>query len=135
MIQAYFFLVFSNLILGTMVVAEKNKEKSPFFSKLSELVEVEIVRVVMGIIGVVSGIFGLIAVLNDVPVIGNLVPALTSIALGMIFVMEYYSNRSPDSQSAIPALEGILVSNKAIIGYIGLGAGLLHFFAAEALFI
>jgi hypothetical protein len=122
----YFFLVLSNILLGGVLIADRFKEKNEIFQKLTEFAEVGLVRVILSGLGVFAGFFGLIITINEVTIIGNLIPALSSIAMGMLYYFHHQNLKNPDSESHLPALEGILLGNRFPIGIVGMVAGLVH---------
>lgn len=93
-------------------------------------------RLVLGILAAITGLFKLLSVVQgDVPVIGDLIPALCGFAAGFVLIFEYYRQTAPAEADSHVLLNLFLDQNKRRIGFLALGSAGLHFLFPQALFI
>jgi hypothetical protein len=82
-------------------------------------------------LGAASIFTGLLKILSpvagNIPVIGDLVPALANLSGGFIMVFEYYRNRTTVHSEAVEKLGDIIDKNRKIAGFVFIGAAVLHF--------
>ena len=96
-------------------------------------VKSETYRLVVGILSAFTGLFKLLSsIQGDLPVIGDIVPAVTGVLCGFILIYEYYLNLSvgDDFQQEAENSKketGFLVANKKLIGAAAMIAAVLHF--------
>ena len=85
-------------------------------------------RLVTGVLCAFVGIMKLLSVFrNDVPVVGDLFPALAGLCGGAALLLDYYGN-STSLELNLPAfVETVFVDSKKYIGIACLVAGLVHF--------
>ena len=135
MVQFYFLSIVLNCLAGYILIQGDENEDLELkggFSKdqsLGSILKSETFRLVVGILSVVTGLLKILSVTDgDVPVIGDLVPALMGFLTGFILIFEFYRSRSSleDSEQS-EKINRILVSNKRIIGFAALIAAVLHF--------
>ena len=126
MLQFYFLAVVLNAIAGYLL----------FFGDEGEILELkndflkgETFKLVLGILSVITGLLKLLSpVEGDIPIIGDLVPAVTVFLCGFILVFEYYKTRSTIEVPEQPEKIGkVLIGYKKIIGMAALVAAALHF--------
>lgn len=85
-------------------------------------------RLVVGIVTLLVGFFQFLTVApGDVPVIGDLVPAVTGIVLGGILLLDYYQAKSTIESRFSDRLDRVFVQNASNFGIVGLVVALLHF--------
>jgi hypothetical protein len=127
MVQFYFLSIVMNLLAGYMLFSGDADGILEFKSGFS--FRDETVRLIAGIVSVLVGLMKILSVIEgDVPVIGDLIPALTGFLSGFILIYEYYKNRSSLGVSEkTEKIERILVGNRKIIGAASLVAAALHF--------
>jgi uncharacterized membrane-anchored protein len=130
MIQFYFLAIVLNVLAGCVLLGESPKEALEFKAAFKWFdLSNETVRLVLGILLAVTGLFKILSpVAGDVPVIGDLVIALSSFLSGFILIFEYYRSRSTvDNSEHAEKINLILVGNKKIVGVAALVAAALHF--------
>ncbi|MDR1986636.1 MAG: hypothetical protein LBP88_06655 [Treponema sp.] len=142
MIQFYFLSIFCNAAAGYTLICRKepdtrtqgNTIKGAFFPW-----EHDTLRLILGIVSIITGLFKLLsAVQGDVPVVGDLIPALSGFASGSMLVLAYYRTHTSLPETGSPGitdLERILVTHKRQIGFLALGTAALHFLFPQALLI
>ncbi|MBP3607190.1 MAG: hypothetical protein J6J11_02565 [Treponema sp.] len=91
------------------------------------------------VIAILSGLVGIMkllsAIQNDVPIIGDLIPAVAGIAGCFALLMEYYSQKS-SVQLSIPSIFiSVFVGGRKYLGIFCILAGILHFIFPRVLFL
>jgi len=127
MLQFYFLSIVLNSLSGYILIL--GDEDAGLELKSGFSLKDETFRLVVGILSAVTGLLKLLsAIRGDVPVIGDLIPALMGFLTGFILVFEYYRNRSSlEDSGQSEKIDRILVNNKKIIGIAALVAAALHF--------
>ncbi|MCR5724289.1 MAG: hypothetical protein K6G80_04290 [Treponema sp.] len=93
-------------------------------------------RMVLGIISVLGGIMKLLSpVKDDIPVIGDLIPALAGIAAGAALLLEYYAVRNSLEEAFPVFIQRIFFEGRKYIGVFCIIAGLMHFIFPRVLFL
>ena len=139
MIQFYFLSIFCNIVAGYVLISNKSKKEqdadnNAIGAALST--NKDTLHLILGILSIITGLFKLLsAVQGDVPVIGDLIPALFGFAAGFTLVFEYYRTIATVDADKYDALELFLAHNKRRIGFLAIGSGILHFLFPQALLI
>ena len=93
-------------------------------------------RMVIGIICVFVAIMKIISVFrNDVPVLGDLVPALAGFAGGASILLEYYISTTDTEVGINENVQKVFIDSRKGIGYFCFAAALLHFVFPQVLFL
>jgi hypothetical protein len=93
-------------------------------------------RLVLGILTFFTGIMKLLSVIrNDVPVVGDLLPALAGLIGGFCVLFEYYLMTTTVVPVFPDWLTRIFVDNRKTIGIICIVAAVLHFIFPTVLFL
>ena len=138
MYQIYFLSIIINLIVGVFLARSIIAGRIPALGKLLGDIEKEkAFRLVGGIAAVFVGFLKLLLVPEgDVPILGDLFPALAGMLAGKTLLSEYFQEKSP---SPLPEKLGrvadFLIANKEIWGIAALVSAVLHFFFNKALFL
>lgn len=137
MLQFYFLSILFNLVTGLMLLFSDREDLEALTdAKISSLARDETFRLVLGILTATTGFFKLLtAVRGDVPVIGDLLPALAGLAGGFILLYEFYRLRSTLGETVLPKLMYTIVSSKNYIGIACIVIACLHFLFPTVLFI
>lgn len=129
MYQFYFLAVATNILAGAALAGNSTNQKlglSSIFNR--ELFEQTGFRIGLGILAFVVGIFKLLTVApEDVPVVGDIVPAVSGLILGTILTLEYYKERSDVTSPFVETLQRLFGNNSSIFGTGGIVVGVLHF--------
>ena len=142
MVQFYFLSIVLNALAGYILISGDESGVLEFKGGFS--LKDETFRLIVGILSVITGLLKLLSVIEgDVPVLGDLVPALAGFLSGFILIFEYYRNRSSLEKSVDAESESeyseridrILVRNKKIIGVAALAAAVLHFLFPKVLLL
>jgi len=96
MVQFYFLAIFVNLIGGVYFSSVIFEKKFPAVAKVVGLFENSFPKFLFGIIAGVTGLFKIISVFNgDVPVVGDLLIAITSIVISLYFLHDTIIKEAP----------------------------------------
>lgn len=137
MLQFYFLSILLNTITGLVLLfTDKDAPDGISVVKIPAIAQDETFRLVLGILTSVTGFFKLLtAVRGDVPVIGDLVPALAGLAGGFALLYEFYKARSTIEGDRIPLFIQKIVDSKRYVGIACLVAAVFHFLFPTVLFL
>jgi uncharacterized membrane-anchored protein len=137
MIQFYFLSIFFNAVSGYVLAMENQKEDRTFEAAGSTFsLDNETIRLVLGILTLVSGLLKLLSVIEgDIPVIGDLLPAVFGLLAGFILIFDYYHTKTNIESEKSELIERILIKNKRWIGFVAIASAVLHFLFPSVLFL
>ncbi|MFP3959204.1 MAG: hypothetical protein ACLFM6_05065 [Spirochaetaceae bacterium] len=137
MYQIYLLSVLTNVLAGVALSVGGMDEKlhlSSVFNK--ELMQNDGFRLGLGIVTFVVGFFKLLSVTEgNVPVVGDILPALSGLLLGLILLLQYYRGKSTVSSPFVDTMDSIFGKNSAVFGTIGILIAILHFLLHPVLFL
>jgi hypothetical protein len=88
----------------------------------------KIFRLVLGVLTSFVGLMKLLSVVhNDVPVVGDLIPALAGLSGGFSLLIEYYSENASKELELPDIIERLFVKDRKYIGRFCIAAAVLHF--------
>jgi hypothetical protein len=126
MLPFYFLTILFNAISGYVLAFRKEEARGENGFSLS--FDNEVFRLVLGAASIFTGFFKVLSpVIGNIPVVGDLVPALTNLLGGFILVFDYYRSRTTVHSEAVEKLEDIIGKNRRIAGFVSIGAAILHF--------
>jgi hypothetical protein len=132
MIQFYFLSIFFNALTGYALVMGSRQEEAALGFSLAN----ETFRLILGILTMVTGLLKLLSsVQGDIPVVGDLLPALAGLLGGFVLIFGFYRGRSGVKSEKIEKIEGFLTKNEKTIGFFALGAAVLHFMFPSVLLL
>jgi hypothetical protein len=141
MIQFYFLSIVLNALSGYILTREPKDggagvdETGPetgFHVSLKN----ETGRLILGVLTIVVGLLKILSsVAGDLPVIGDLIPALAGFLAGFALVFEYYRSRSTLEPEHTDKIEHLLIHNKKWIGFLAIASAGLHFLFPSVLFL
>ena len=137
MYQIYFLSILLNLLCGITLSFDRMDEKLQLRSLFNpELFQHAGFRLTMAVLTFVVGFLKLLSVSpGDVPVVGDLLPALAGLVMGFTLFLQYYRDRTTVESSSMASLDQIFVTKSVIIGTIGIIVAVLHFFLHGVLFL
>jgi hypothetical protein len=138
MIQFYFLSILTNLLGGLVLSIEYLEQKFPALTKLRDTITDYGFQFILGILTMIFGFLKLLGVTKgDIPVVGDLVPALSGLVIGFTLIINYYKSKStePESSTAVETLDNIFLKNKTIIGVVGIVVAIIHFIMPKVLFL
>ena len=124
MLQFYFLSILFTMFTGFILVNDtKNIIELPVLKE-------RMFRLVLGVVCCLTGVVKLFVVVKSSAVIvADLIPALAGVAGGICLMLQDTNERFPEW------FNKIFVTNKLIVGFVCLGAALLHFVFPGALFL
>ena len=139
MLQFYFLSILVNLRVGAILVfspVTQTTEENSSHSLTHLIFENKTFQLILGILTVFISIMKLLSVVpSDIPVIGDLLPAIAGLLGGGALLLEYYLTNTTKEVTLHPTVQKILIDNKKYIGYFCLAAALLHFLFPKVLFL
>jgi hypothetical protein len=136
MIQFYFLSILFNGLSGYLLIREKDREDGDTPDTVFRLsLQNETVRLVLGILTMLMGLLKILSsVQGDIPVIGDLVPALAGLGAGFVLVYEFYRSRSGTDFEISEKIEGLL-TRRRLIGIAALASAAVHFLFPQVLLL
>ncbi|ADK81731.1 hypothetical protein [Sediminispirochaeta smaragdinae] len=137
MVQFYVLAILLNFIGGALLAADYFEERFPILVQMRKGLEDRPgLRVSLIILTVLVGIFKLLTVTSgDVPVVGDLLPALSLFLLGFIQALDYYIQKSDVGGEGREHLEKIFIANQSVFGVAAMVIAVLHFLFPAVLFL
>lgn len=146
MIQFYFLSVLFNLVGGLALAIDSAPRRGPGLEGLRAFLRDPSVCLVLGVLTTVVGAFKLLTVMRgDIPVVGDFLPAVTGIGLGLTLLLERYrgpgkatpgeAEASQASRTEATRLEAFLLDHRTSVGIAAMIAGLVHFLFPMVLFL
>jgi len=126
MLQFYFLSVVLNALAGYLLFFDE--DAFPEF-KNGFSINNESFKFIVGILAALIGLLKLLSPIEgDVPVVGDLIPAIVGLLCGFILIFEYYRNRSSvEDSEQTEKIRIILLGNRKIVGLVALIVAALHF--------
>ena len=127
MVQFYTLSVVINLLSGLLLASGANEKKTTFLSRLKSLFEGKGSQFSLGLLSLIVGLFKILTpTAGDVPVVGDILPAISGFAVGGILLLEFF-RVSSDLEEEPGKLTTRLLDNRRYIGIAAIVVGLLHF--------
>jgi hypothetical protein len=136
MIQFYFLSILFNGLSGYALSRNSDDDVADPETGFRLSLQNETCRLILGVTTILIGLLKILSSLRgDVPVIGDIVPALAGFLAGFVLVFEYYRGRSTLEPEHTEKIEQVLIHNKKWIGYFAMAAAVLHFILPSVLFL
>jgi hypothetical protein len=136
MIQFYLLSVLLNIVAGYALYSYESEPRGSLFDGIRVFLKDQTVRLIMGILTFTVGFFKLLTVMRgDVPVVGDLLPSVAGMAVGVTLLLEFYRSTANVSTDAIDKLDRIFIANRRLVGIVAMVSGLVHFLFANVLFL
>ncbi len=136
MIQFYLLSVLLNAVTGYVILFADRDEERAAPGKIPEILYEETFRLILGILAGIVGFFKLLTVVRgDVPVVGDLLPALAGLVGSFILLYEFYASRGESVPETLSPFIRTVVSSKKYVGMFCLIAAALHFLFPVVLFL
>lgn len=139
MSQMYFLSVCVNFFGGFLLTLGSLENRFDAVKQMKSSFENKTLRVVTGILALVIGFLKLFVVysVNDggIIVFGDLLPAITGLALGTTLVVEVYKERSDGSSEILETLDNTLLKYSTLLGFAGIAVSILHFLFANTVIL
>jgi len=93
-------------------------------------------RLVLGILTMFVGLMKLLSVVhNDIPVVGDIFPAMAGLAGGFCLLVEYYTQQASGELKLADLIRRLFVEDRKYIGYVCIVAAVLHFAFPDVLLL
>ena len=134
MLQFYFLSILANLLAGTALSSDYLGQKITSFAPIKDFLTGKGSKVALGFFAVVVGIMKLILRTpgDTVPVAGDLFPALSGIAMGLVLLTDFFKEKVAKESEALDKAEKIALTYRMPLGMVGLAAAILHFIVPTA---
>jgi len=133
MLPIYFLSIALNAVVGYILTFGKEEAEG---EALSLNVDSETTRLLVGVLAAVTGLLKILSpVAGSVPVVGDLVPALTALGGGFILAFEYFRRRNTVHSLSAERIEGLIAKNRKLAGFVCLGAAAIHLIFYPVLFL
>lgn len=133
MVQFYLLSILFNAVSGFALLCGDSNEESVVEAEFRFSFRNETFRLVLGILTMVIGLLKLLSpVQGDMPVLGDLVPALAGLGSGLIVFLGYYQGRPGIDTERSSKIAEIVSRNRKWVGFAALGAAALHFLFPQA---
>jgi uncharacterized membrane-anchored protein len=136
MIQFYFLSILFNAVTGYILCSERKEDEVSLDMGLKVSFHSDTFRLILGILTMLTGLLKLLsATQGDIPVIGDLIPAIVGFGAGFILVFEYYNSRSSLNTEKAEKFVLFLEFNKKWMGFIAIASAALHFLFPSVLLL
>lgn len=136
MFQIYFLTVMANIVAGLTISSKFLSTKIEGFQIFAEKMENKMYRVVLGAVSLLTGLFSLLNHnSNNMAILGNLVPAVTAMAMGVVLIVYYFFKEETDENKFSSTVKELAEKYGNILGIAGIIAGIIHFLIPTALFL
>ncbi|MDR0401290.1 MAG: hypothetical protein LBH51_10185 [Treponema sp.] len=136
MIQFYFLSVLFNAVGGYILFTNgREGGDSAAGADIRTSLGNETFRLVLGILSAVTGLLKLLSpVEGDIPVVGDIIPAIVGMITGLILLFDYYQGRS-FFEEGDSKMKAIITGNRKWIGFAAMLAAGLHFILPRVLLL
>jgi hypothetical protein len=131
MFQFYFLSVSCNLLAGLALAFEAVSRRLPRLSGLSDLLTSRGSKIFLGIAVLLTGFVTLFVPAGEGIIIGDLIPSLAGIALGIALLFEVFRQEAVFPSERTERMERPLGAYRTTIGLLGMAAAILHFFLPD----
>ncbi len=129
MAQFYFLSVLSNMIAGLTLAGDYLGEKIPFLASFKNLRANRPAQVIIALVTVVIGIIKLIVLSpgETIPVVGDILPALTGIVVGAILLVESFRTAVESKGEQLKKISTAVLTYRVPVGIAAVVVAILHF--------
>jgi hypothetical protein len=129
MAQFYFLSILSNIVAGLTLAGDYLGEKIPFLASFKNLRANRPATVIIAVITAVIGVIKLIVLSpgESIPVVGDLLPALTGIVVGGILLVEAFRQRVESQGESLKKISTAVLTYRVPVGIAGVVIAVLHF--------
>jgi hypothetical protein len=136
MIQFYFLSILLNGLSGYVLGFRGNEPDAEIENSLRFSLNNSTFRLILGILTALTGLLKILAPTEgNVPVVGDLVPAVLGLAAGFTLFFGYYRERSTVESEQVNRLDEIIGRYKKWLGPVLLISAALHFLFPQALLL
>ena len=135
MMPVYFLSILLNGLTGGILAFGKEEAEGGGFSFS---LHNETLRLGIGALTFITGFLKILSPVNvggNIPVAGDLVPALAGLAGGFILAFEFYRRRNTMDSPAVERIEGLIRKSRKSLGFFCIAAAALHWIFYSVLFL
>jgi hypothetical protein len=135
MIQFYFLSILFNAVTGLLLLNGSDEDEI-FEGNILSSINNETFKFIMGILSAVMGVLKLLSSMDgDMPVLGDLVPALAGMLGGFILCSEYYLIHTTLETASFNTIDAVFIKNRKLFGIFILAVAAAHFLFPKVLFL
>jgi len=129
MAQSYFLSIVANVVAGLTLAGDYLGARFPFLASFKNLRANRPATISIGIAAVVVGIIKLFVLSpgESIPVVGDLLPALTGIAVGGILLVEAFRDKVESRSESIKKISSAVLTYRVPVGIAAVVVAVLHF--------
>ena len=129
MAQFYLLSVLSNMIAGLTLAGDYLGEKIPFLASFKNLRANRPAQVIIALVTIVIGIIKLIVLSpgETIPVVGDILPALTGIVVGAILLVESFRTAVESKGEQLKKISTAVLTYRVPVGIAAVVVAILHF--------
>ncbi len=131
MLQFYFLSVASNFTAGLALAFEAVSGRLPRLSGLSDLLTSRGSKIFNGIAVLIIGFVTLFVPVGGGLIIGDLIPSLAGIAMGIALLFEVFRQEAVFPSERTDKMERPAGAYRTTIGLLGMATAVLHFFLPD----
>jgi hypothetical protein len=140
MIQLYFLSILFNGVSGYLLFTGDSGEDASIETSLQFSIYNQTFQFILGILCALTGILKLLSPsMDNIPILGDLVPAFAGIAAGFILVFGFYrqhtSDRTVEAEGKLDRVGETFLRYKKGAGILLMAIAALHFLFPQALFL
>ena len=140
MIQLYFLSILCNSLSGYILFAGDDNNTGTSGNRLQFLTEIPTFHLVLGILCTVTGFLKFLSpTMDGILLLGDLVPAASGIAAGLLMIFGIYrkgaSSTSSSAEGQLDRLGANLLRFRKSVGLGLIGTAIIHFLFPQALFL
>ena len=135
MLPVYLLSVVLNGLVGIILAFCKEETES---GAISFSLNNETTRLVIGVLSFVTGILKILSpVRGNIPVIGDLFPAIAGLAGGFVLVFEYYRSKASDASilDYMERIVSLITRQRKIAGFVCIAVAAIHFIFYPIIFL
>jgi hypothetical protein len=129
MAQFYLLSVLANMIAGLTLAGDYLGERLPFLASFKNLRANKTAQTIVAVVAAAVGIIKLIVLSpgETIPVVGDLLPALTGILLGAILLIEAYRPTVGRRGESLEKISKTVLTYRVPVGIAGVVIAFVHF--------
>jgi hypothetical protein len=137
MAQFYLLSVFANIVAGLTLAGDYLGERVAFLASFKNLRGNRAAQIVIGVIALCVGVITLFvrAPGDTVPIVGDLLPSLAGIAMGLTLLVESFRQQVDSRGPQAEKLSKALMSYRVPAGIAGVSIAVLHFLFPAAVIL
>lgn len=137
MAQFYLLSVFANIVAGLTLAGDYLGEKFAFLASFKNLRENRTGQIVIGIVALAVGFitFFVRAPGDTVPVVGDLLPSVAGIAMGITLLVESFRQQVDSRGPQAEKLSKALITYRVPAGIAGASIAIVHFLFPAAVIL